>query len=387
MTYDDDLGELADSALVRALRAPGTAAELAGEEQVLAAFRDQHAGRRRRGPGRVVGRIGAGGTALVAALALTGGVAAAAYNQALPDRVQAFAHDALGGLGVPPARTPDPQPSQAAGGAGDPRDDRPTGTPRTHSPTPPGPGTRPEGRPRPRGHSDVRRHEAPTGPAVVRVSLTARTVDAGASTTITARVRDAALEPITSQEVALWQRTAGGEWTQVGGGVTDADGWVSIASEPVTASTDLRLETTVVDGLGEAVVLQSEQRRVVVRPGLTTTTSGSLLTVHVTGGQAGDQVWLTRRGPGGRMLRVGTLWLDEQGVASYDLARFRGQVKVRVRLARTPAHLGAERWVTVRLGGLPQEPTPSPEPTPDPASPGAGGEPAGTWGRSTTTGS
>ncbi|XBB69878.1 hypothetical protein ABFU82_11370 [Nocardioides sp. WV_118_6] len=367
MTYDDhDLGELADSPLVRALRAPGTAAELAGEEQVLAAFRDHHPGRRRRGPGRVVGRIGAGGTALVAALALTGGVAAAAYNQALPDRVQAFAHDALGGLGVPPARTPDPQQPPSAGPDGDQRDGRSTDSPRTHSPTDPRPGTGAgrEGRPRQRGHADIRRHEAPTGPAVVRVSLTARTVDAGASTTITARVRDAALMPITSQEVVLWQRPAGGEWSQVGGGVTDADGWVSIATEPVTASTDLRLETTVVDGLGEATVLQSEQRRVAVRPALTTSTAGSLLTAHVTGGQAGDQVWLARRGPGGRILRVGTVRLDEQGGATYDLARFRGQVKVRVRLARTAAHLGAERWVVLRLGSGPQEPEPSPEPTP-----------------------
>lgn len=363
MTYDDDLGELADSPLVRALRAPGTPDELAGEEQVLAAFREQHGGRRRRrGPGRVVGRIGTGGTALITAIALTGGgVAAAAYNQALPDRVQAFAHDALGGLGVPPARTPEPAGPPSGPDAGALRS-RATDAPTEHSPRARPSAGRPEDRPRRRGRASVRRHEAPTGPAVVRVSLSARTVTPGESTTISARVRDAALEPVTAQEVTLWQRPAGGEWSQVGSGVTDADGWVSVATEPVTASTDLRLEATIVDGLGEAVVLQSEERRVTLRPALATSTAGSLLTVQVIGGRAGDQVGLARRGPGGRILRIGTVQLDDQGVATYDLARFRGQVKVRVRLARTAAHLGAERWVTVRLGSSPQEPEPEPEP-------------------------
>ncbi|WP_418063573.1 hypothetical protein [Pimelobacter simplex] len=371
MTYDDDLGELADSPLVRALRAPGTPSELGGEEQVLAAFREQHGGgrRRRRGPGRVVGRIGTGGTALITAIALTGGgVAAAAYNQALPDRVQAFAHDALGGLGVPPARTREPARPPSDPAAESPRAGSTVtpGGPRADSPTAAPSSGRPEDRPRRRGHASVREHETPTGPAVVRVSLSARTVDPGDSTVISARVRDAALMPVPDQEVALWQRPAGGEWRQVGSGVTDADGWVSITTDPVTASTDLRLEATVVDGLGEAVLLQSESRQVAVRPAITTSTSGSLLTVQVGGARAGDPVYLARRAPGGRMLRVGTMRLDEQGVATYDLARFRGQVRIRIRLPRTGAHLAGERWVVVRLGSGPAEPQPEPSPEPTP---------------------
>ncbi|MCW2616433.1 MAG: hypothetical protein JWN08_3427, partial [Frankiales bacterium] len=83
--YDDD-------PLVRALRAPGTPDELGGEADALRAYR-QTFGTPGRGR-RAIGRVGLGSSALVLSLSLGGGVAAA-YTQALPDRVQDFAHGVL----------------------------------------------------------------------------------------------------------------------------------------------------------------------------------------------------------------------------------------------------------------------------------------------------
>ncbi len=76
--HDDDLTPWHDDPLVRALRAPGTDDELAGEAEFLAAFRAAQpppaptpigAGRLRRA-GR---RLGGGGTAVVVAVALGAG--------------------------------------------------------------------------------------------------------------------------------------------------------------------------------------------------------------------------------------------------------------------------------------------------------------------------
>ena len=81
--------------LVRALRAPGTATELADQERYVAAFRAASTSRVRSLPRRAVGRLGAGGTAVVVTVALSSGVAAA-YTGHLPDPVQRLAHTVIG---------------------------------------------------------------------------------------------------------------------------------------------------------------------------------------------------------------------------------------------------------------------------------------------------
>ena len=89
--HDDDLSPWNDDPLVRALRGPGTADELASRDEFMAAFRAAPAARRPTpiGSGRLrrAGRrLGGGGTAVVAAIALgAGAAAAAAYTQNLPD--------------------------------------------------------------------------------------------------------------------------------------------------------------------------------------------------------------------------------------------------------------------------------------------------------------
>src|SRR5262245_8603692 len=112
----DDLAPWADDDLVRALRAPGTAAELADQEQYVAAFRDAGASTVRSLPRRAAGRLGAGGTAVVVTVALTSGVAAA-YTGHLPDPVQQIAHTVIGAPAPDPAtgaRTPASSPRGGA---------------------------------------------------------------------------------------------------------------------------------------------------------------------------------------------------------------------------------------------------------------------------------
>ena len=114
MSEQDDLARWADDDLVRALRAPGTAAELADEEQYVAAFREARGStsKVRSLPRRTIGRLGAGGTAVVVTVALTSGMAAA-YTGHLPDPVQQIAHSVIGAPAPAPRvgphrRRPDP---------------------------------------------------------------------------------------------------------------------------------------------------------------------------------------------------------------------------------------------------------------------------------------
>ena len=89
--------ELLNAPLVRALQSPALPGELAGEDAALAAFRAASPSRRRR---RRTIRLATGATALVAAMAVTGGVAAA-YPTTLPEPVQNAIHTVLGPIGVP----------------------------------------------------------------------------------------------------------------------------------------------------------------------------------------------------------------------------------------------------------------------------------------------
>src|SRR3954454_10838318 len=109
--HDDDLARWVDDDLVRALRAPGTTAELAEQEHYAAAFREARgtSAQVRSLPRRAAGRLGAGGTAVVLTVALSSGMAAA-YTGHLPDPVQQIAHSVIG--------APAPAPGAGRAGAG-----------------------------------------------------------------------------------------------------------------------------------------------------------------------------------------------------------------------------------------------------------------------------
>ena len=124
MSGHDDLDRWGDDAIVRALRAPGTAHELADRERYVAAFRASRTSRSNVSPlRRGVRRLGAGGTTVIAVVALSSGVAAAAYTRHLPGPVQRVVHDVLGAPAPrttpqrSPERTPRPHPEYVARGA------------------------------------------------------------------------------------------------------------------------------------------------------------------------------------------------------------------------------------------------------------------------------
>src|SRR3954469_22090245 len=97
---EDDLVAWRDDPVVRALLAPASDDELAGADEIMTAFRTAHASPRRRPGAR---HVGAGVTTVVVALALSGGVAAAAFTHTLPAPVQSAMHAVFGDVGVPPA--------------------------------------------------------------------------------------------------------------------------------------------------------------------------------------------------------------------------------------------------------------------------------------------
>lgn len=106
--YDagSEVGDEREDRLVRALTAPGTPQELAGEEAALAAFRTAVAARRPFGRARLRLAAGTGISAVTVAAVLSGGmVTAAAYTARLPDPVQRVAHHLLHHVGVPAPRS------------------------------------------------------------------------------------------------------------------------------------------------------------------------------------------------------------------------------------------------------------------------------------------
>lgn len=433
-TEHDGLEEFDDSALVRALRAPGTPDELADEERFVAAFRQAHqpralAGRDGRGR-RVVGRIGVGGAALLATVTLTGGMAAAAYTQRLPYSVQAIAHDAFGGVGVPPARpvmpkttgpratpTPAPGPTEgerpderrtpdatrsvrpgddvsptAGGSVGSPSSGATDGTGTTANDPTSDTGTASSGAPS--GSTSPGTDDPTTGtPAPPAVSATsvgattsARRVVTGGRATVTGLVRDEG-DPVEGAEVWLLQRHGSVAWTRVASAVTGEDGAAIFATGPLVENTTFRIRVEVdTDGDTEPDrTLLSRKRRIGVQPVLTLGATGPVVTIDTVGAGPGDAVTVSRRTADGRLVRIGIRRLDDQGGASYDLSSYSGRVRVLVRVLRTSTHTAVKRWITVRVPREPQLPsTGTPTPTPS-TSPSA--EPTGSAGSSTTTGS
>ena len=312
---DNDLARWADDDLVRALRAPGTAQELADQEQYVSAFREARPGkpRLRSLPRRAAGRLGAGGTAVVVTVALSTGVAAA-YTGNLPDPVQRVVHSVLGPIGapapdgpshrvpsagstqgrtlvVPPATrtTSTADPSATTAPTSGPTPSSGTG----HSPPPTGPGHGPTGGPTtgPTDPSSSPTSDPGSGSSAAGMTMGAAThrVLVGQALTLSSLVTAADGTPVPGQQVVLQVRGPR-RWRPVVTATTDSYGAASVTTPPVTRSVRFRWHTV--------PRVHSTAWRVRMVPTLTTTAdiggATTVISASTQGGRPGDRVLLLR---------------------------------------------------------------------------------------------
>ncbi|WP_374455105.1 hypothetical protein [Nocardioides sp.] len=366
--HDDDLSPWNDDPLVQALRAPGTADELAGESEFVAAFRAAQPGAQTahgtaRGRLRLVGRrLGGGGTAVVVAVALGAG-AAAAYTQNLPDPVQRAVHDVLGPVGVPAPEkprtdgtpsTPESQapspgtqqpsseqpPSQGPDEATtEPTDDpseQPTEEP-TDSPSasPTEPTTSPTETPTETPTSTP----TPVTPTSVTLAGASHRAAPDEQVALTGTLTAADATPVAGQAVSLLQRQEDA-WLPVATATSDEAGAISVTAPALTRTSAFRL------AVGEE--LTSRVWRVVLVPTLTLTQrpSGSSTALDVTtrGGRAGDPVELVSPRPRGPVV-VGRARLGADLSATFQVPSPSTRVRYVARLARTRAHAAVRAGV------------------------------------------
>jgi hypothetical protein len=362
MSHDDDLAIWDDDPLVKALRAPGTTAELAGEAEVLAAFRSAVPHRRRR---RTVRRLGTGAGTFAIAVALSGGVAAA-YTNTLPRQVQSVAHGFLGAVGVPAPLPHSPSAHTAGRRSAAHRPHRHptvlttvvvTAAPTASHPAPGATTSRRPAHPSPQpshsaGLADAGNRSpaasprpTPTAsspsparlvPAALRGAVSSQRVPAGSGVTLSGTVTSASGEPVPEEQVVAQSRPAGqGQpWARVGSGSTDSDGAVSIDVPALSRTTRLRLVAT--HGV------HSVPATVVVVPSIAATVSpdGNRYAVTITssGLQPGDTLIV------GRRLRkvVRRLSVDSAGTAAFFVGvPPRHDVTFAVRARPTASHAAA----------------------------------------------
>ena len=346
-----------ESGLIRALRAPGTQQELAGEEDVVAAFRA--AVRQRRGAR--LRRLGVGGTTAAVVIGLSGGFAAAAYTNALPDPAQHIAHRALGSLGVPDTSasnpddvTPAPATSGGAGhqGLGTPpaggteSSPAPAPAPSSAASTAPGPAPTPTGSaspapsapspsapssPPPTGDPDT-----PQRAASVSASAPVSRVEEGASVPIAVSVTSTAGGAWADRLVTLVAEPANGSRRVVGHARTDDRGNASITTPAILRTTRFWI---VANGA------HSEGIRVVVVPDLEARYSNGQILVSTSQTWAGDTVVVSVKGDG-----VARLTLDSSGEGVVAVTSARRPILYGVRLPGTAAHASAHTVVTVPRG-------------------------------------
>lgn len=385
---DDDLSAWRDDPLMRALCAPGTSAELAAEPEMVAAYRRVMS---HRGVGRVAGRLGAGGTAIVTTIALSSGVAAAAYTQNLPDPVQSIAHEVLGSIGVPSADSvesaevaPLSSPESAAalrppamdGQESPSAPDAPrskSATKLTPGPIPiPKPSSNPK--PEPTGTPDsvsgpsavdpspatseasaestTSTAEATTGstpkrdpkaspiharrtPVAVSATASATRVASGSTVVLTGMVTsdgdDTGYRSVGDQPVWLKLHTPGVPgWAVVAHGRTNADGSYSLTSPDLTTTSILRVST----GHRKA---RSERVRVVVQPTLSATLTDDAVNISTTGTSPEDSIEvLLKRGH--RLTTVREVMLDGNGAALLSFPQLRKPYQLWLRLPATKLH-------------------------------------------------
>ncbi len=379
--------EWADDDLVRALRAPGSAAELAREREYVGAYRDA-------GPPsapvplrrRSLRRLGTGGTAVAVVVALSGGVAAA-YTSNLPDPVQQLAHDVIGApapLREAPAAAPTPEsddpspepgataapsspaePSPAAGstdatgtdatGADDP------GTGPSESPDTgpsPSPSASPSAAPSGGAGAPAGDSPAPVRAAAVRIGGGAHLAAYATTVRLTGRVTTASGAPVPGRRAVLQVRRADG-WAAVARTTTDRGGRVGADSAPVTGRAAYRWRV-------RGAVSAAWQLR--VRATVTATADvgqrQTTVTATAVGGAAGDRVLLVTRVAGETRV-VARATLGGDGSASFTIRTPARQRTFAVVLARTADHTAARARVVVE----PPAPRPDPPDEPEPATP------------------
>ncbi len=360
--HDDDLARWADDDLVRALRAPGTTAELAEQEHYVAAFREARgpSAQVRTLPRRAAGRLGAGGTAVVLTVALTSGVAAA-YTGHLPDPVQQIAHSVIGapapepgtthagsgpgrhGHGVPP-RPSGSAPTTAPPGA--PTSGTTPGSAPTTGSTQPGSGSSPAGsRPSTGPSAEPTATSTPTATVGTPGGMTAvgltHTVGVGETVTLSSTLTTLEGTVLPDYPVVLQVRDDH-QWQSVAQTTTDATGAATATTAPITRSTRFRWHTD--------HHIHSTLWRVQMVPTVSATADvgGQSTTVTATtqGGNPGDRVQLLRRANHhASPIAGGTL--DTNGSVSFTVGTPPRRGAVVVRLLPTPAHTAAHVRVQI----------------------------------------
>ena len=379
--------EMVDGDLVRALRAPGSAAELAREREYVGAYRDA-------GPPpapvplrrRSLRRLGTGGTAVAVVVALSSGVAAA-YTGHLPDPVQQLAHDVMGApapLPEAPAAAPDdpdeddatapedPAPTEAPSGPAsaepspasvdpDPATPGTTGGPGSSSSAAPAPSVAPSAGPSPASAGSASApagdSPAPVRAAAVRIGGGAHLTAYGSSVRLSGRVTTTSGAPVAGRRAQLQLRRADG-WVEVARATTDRDGQVGADSAPVTGRALYRWRV-------RGAVSRVWQLRVRATLSATADVGQQQTTITATavGGAAGDTVRLVTR-VGGEARVVARATLAGDGRASFTVRTPSRRRTFAVVLAKTPHHTAARARVAVDPSARPTDP---PEDTEDPA--------------------
>jgi hypothetical protein len=320
---DDDLSPFREDPVVKALSAPGTPAELAGEAEAVAAYREAVAAPVPMQRRRSAARVATGGTVAVLVLGLSGGVAAA-YTNNLPDSWQKTVYKQFHSIGVPspkpakpappaalPPTTPAPAPVQSSAptpahtvGKSEPHaSPSPSATKVTASPSPTA--SVPVVVPTPTVSTSPTASPTPTSseppPAVDRgrlqIQVSAARVSAGAALTVTGTLTDPGGNPIANRHVALIEHIVGEPGRhRVGSGTTSSAGQVTIDSPPAQRNMRLVLRS------GR---IHSPAQRVVVTPILhvevpATPVGATALTivVSVSGALPGDVVVIRGHGDG-----------------------------------------------------------------------------------------
>ena len=363
--HDDDLARWADDDLVRALRAPGTAAELADEEQYVEAFRGVHGPtpKVRSLPRRAAGRLGAGGTAVVVTVALTSGVAAA-YTGHLPGPVQQIAHTVIG------APAPDTTPRRTAAGptgpgqvlaplpSGSSPTDGPSGATTTPPASAPTDTSTDHGALPTDGSSPAAQSGPSTGPSAAPSATTTPTastgtpggmsagglthrVGVGETVTLSSTLTSTDGTPLPDYPVVLQVRGPR-HWLPVTETTTDATGAATAVTPPLTRSARFRWHTDHRIHSSWWVIQMVPTVAVTAEVGGTTT----VISATTTGGRPGDRVQLLRRAHHhvSGVLR-GVLDASGSATLSIDTPARRGVYAVR--LLPTRAHTAARAHVPV----------------------------------------
>jgi hypothetical protein len=354
----DDLAGWADEDLLRALRAPGTATELADQEQYVAAFREARGSNVRSLTRRAAGRLGAGGTAVVVTVALTSGVAAA-FTGHLPDPVQEVVHSVTGGV-APDADTH--RPADASGHRGravDPSTGASTpsgGTTTTPSPTstptstPTGddePGTSPvHGGDRPSEDPSSGTTSPPatsSGGSASAMTMSAPThrVGLGQTLSLSGLVTDESGTPLPGHTVVLQVRGPR-HWRPVVRTTADASGLASAATPPVTRTARFRWHAD--RGVSSTRWLV----RMVPTLSLTADVGGGRTTLSVAsqGTREGDRFQVFRH-LAGRTTVVRRGHVDAAGTSSLSVLTPRRRATYVVRLLPTRLHAATRARVPV----------------------------------------